>query len=179
MAGPTLPPAAAARQLHPPAPVRRSFAYLLAAGIALAVSSSVSADFTGRVVAVSDGDTITVLRLRKQVKVRLVEIDAPERAQPYGNRSKQALAGLVRGQEVRVVEQGRDRFQRTLGRVYRGDLDVNAEQVRQGMAWVFRRYATDASLYSIEAEARERRRGLWRDDAPVPPWEWRQDPTHG
>jgi len=179
MAGPSLPPAAAARWLHPPTPMRVFVAYLLAAGIALAVSSSASADFTGRVVAVSDGDTITVLRLRKQVKVRLVEIDAPERAQPYGNRSKQALAGLVRGQEVRVVEQGRDRFQRTLGRVYRGDLDVNAEQVRQGMAWVFRRYATDASLYPIEAEARARRRGLWRDDAPVPPWEWRQDSTHG
>lgn len=178
MAGPRLRPSAVAWRLHLPTPSRGFFASLLAAGLALAASCSASADFSGKVVAVSDGDTITVLRLRKQVKVRLVEIDAPERAQPYGNRSKQALAGLVRGQEVRVVEQGKDRYQRTLGRVYRGDLDINAEQVRQGMAWVFRRYATDDSLYPIEAEARERRRGLWRDDAPVPPWEWRQDPTH-
>ena len=155
--------------------MNRTITHLAATAIALAISLSASADFTGKVVAVADGDSITVLRMRDQVKVRLVEIDAPERAQPYGNRSKQALTGLVRGQEVLVVEHGKDRYQRTLGRVYRGDLDVNAEQVRQGMAWVFRRYATDTSLFPIEAEARESRRGLWRDPQAVPPWEWRRE----
>ena len=155
--------------------MNRTITHLAATGIALAISLSASADFTGKVVAVADGDSITVLRMREQVKVRLVEIDAPERAQPYGNRSKQALTGLVRGQEVLVIEHGKDRFQRTLGRVYRGDLDVNAEQVRQGMAWVFRRYAMDASLFPLEAEARESRRGLWRDPQAVPPWEWRRE----
>ena len=155
--------------------MNRTITHLAATGIALAISLSASADFTGKVVAVADGDSITVLRMREQVKVRLVEIDAPERAQPYGNRSKQALTGLVRGEEVRVVEHGKDRYQRTLGRVYRGNLDVNAEQVRRGMAWVFRTYATDASLFAIEAEARESKRGLWRDPQAVPPWEWRRE----
>ena len=152
----------------------RLFRIALAASLALAVSFSAWADFTGKVVNVADGDSITVLRDREQVKVRLVEIDAPEAAQPFGNRSKQALEALVKGQEVRVVERGKDRYQRTLGRIYRGDLDVNAEQVRQGMAWVFRQYAKDATLYPIEAEAKEQKRGLWRDPEPVPPWEWRK-----
>lgn len=155
--------------------MNRTITHLAATGIALAISLSASADFTGKVVAVTDGDSITVLRMREPVEVRLVGIDAPERAQPYGNRSRQALTGLVRGREVRVVEHGTDRYQRTLGRVYRGNLDVNAEQVRRGMAWVFRTYATDASLFAIEAEARESKRGLWRDPQAVPPWEWRRE----
>jgi endonuclease YncB( thermonuclease family) len=152
----------------------RIFRTAFAASLALAVSFSAWADFTGKVVGVADGDSITVLRDREQVKVRLVDIDAPEKGQPFGNRSKQALEVLVKGQDVLVVERGQDRYQRTLGRVYRGDLDVNAEQVRQGMAWVHRQYAKDASLFQIEAEAKEQKRGLWRDPEPVPPWEWRR-----
>jgi micrococcal nuclease len=153
------------------------FSMVIAAILALAISFSAWADFTGRVVGVVDGDTITVLRNREQINVRLVDIDAPERSQPFGNRSKQALESLVKGQTVLVVERGEDRYHRTLGRIYRGDLDVNAEQVRQGMAWVYRPYAHDATLYPIEAEAKERKRGLWRDPGPVPPWEWRRLPN--
>ena len=149
-------------------------AVAIAASLALTVSFSTWADFTGKVVGVADGDSITVLRDQEQVKVRLVEIDAPEMGQAFGNRSKQALEALVKGHEVRVVERGKDKYHRTLGRVYRGDLDVNAEQVRQGMAWVFREYAKDATLDPIEAEAKEQKRGLWRDSDPVPPWEWRR-----
>lgn len=145
----------------------------VAASLVLASSFSVRADFTGKVVGVADGDSFTVLRDRVRVTVRLAEIDAPEMGQAFGNRSKQALAALVRGQAVLVVERGHDRYHRTLGRVYRGDVDVNAEQVRQGMAWVLRQHARDTTLNEIEAEAREHKRGLWRDPAPVPPWEWR------
>jgi len=152
----------------------RVFGVAIAASLALAVSFSAWADFTGKVVGVADGDSITVLRDRQQVKVRLVDIDAPEQGQAFGNRSKQALQALVKGREVRVVERGQDKYHRTLGRIYRGDLDVNAEQVRQGMAWVFRPYNKDAALDPIEAEAKEQRRGLWHDAAPVPPWEWRK-----
>ena len=154
-------------------------ALLLAAVLALAASFPAWADFTGKVVAVADGDSITVLRDLQQVKVRLVDIDAPEKAQPFGTRSRQALGALVHGQEVLVVQRGTDRYQRILGRVYRGNLDVNAEQVRQGMAWVFRRYTKDASLLAIESEAREQKRGLWRDPGPIPPWEWRKDRHRG
>jgi len=81
-------------------------------------------------VAVADGDSITELRDRVQMKVRLVDIDEPEKAQPFGNRSRQALDALVHGREVLVVERGKDRYQRVLGRVYRGDVDVNAQMVR-------------------------------------------------
>ena len=149
-----------------------------AAGLALAVSLPAWADFSGRVVGVSDGDSIIVLKGREQLKVRLVDIDAPERTQPFGNRSKQALERLVKGEQVRVVERGKDRYDRILGRVYRGDMDVNAEQVRQGMAWVYRPFAKDAALYEIEAGAREAKRGLWRDPHPMPPWQWRKTETH-
>ncbi len=144
------------------------------ASLALIASLPAFADFTGRVVGVADGDSITVLHDREQVKVRLVDIDAPEKAQPFGNRSKQALEALVKGREVKVVERGKDRYERTLARIYRSDLDVNAEQVRQGMAWVFRRYSVDTALYAIEAEVKEQKRGLWRDPNPTPPWEWRK-----
>lgn len=151
---------------------------IIAASLALAVSFSAWADFTGKVVGVADGDSITVLRDREQVKVRLVDIDAPEKAQPFGTKSKQALEALVKGREVLVVERDQDQHHRTLGRIYRGDLDVNSEQVRQGMAWVFPQYNKDATLYPIEAEAKEQKRGLWRDLDPVPPWEWRKTQTH-
>ena len=117
----------------------------IAAGLLLAVSLPAWADFTGKVIGVADGDSITVLRDREQVKVRLVDIDAPERAQPFGSRSRRALEVLVKGREVRVVERGRDRYHRILGRVFRGELDVNAEQVRQGMAWAFRQDAKDVT----------------------------------
>ena len=147
---------------------------ILFAGLALVFSCSAFADFPGKVVAVADGDTITVLRDQEQVKVRLTEIDAPEKAQAFGNQAKQALSALVFGKEVHVVDHGSDRYRRTLGRVYQGEIDVNAEMIKSGMAWVYRRYSTDQSLYPMEAKAKEQTRGLWADPEPVPPWEWRR-----
>lgn len=140
----------------------------------LLAAQSVLADFSGKVVGVSDGDTITVLKDREQVKVRLVEIDAPEKGQAFGNRSKQALSELVRGKQVEIRERGTDRYGRTLGRIYQSGLDVNAEMVRRGMAWVYVKYVKDKRLNQLEAEARKQRRGLWADEDPVPPWEWRR-----
>lgn len=136
--------------------------------------SHACADFTGEVVGVTDGDTVTVLRDREQVKVRLAEIDAPEKAQPFGQRSRQSLAALVFWRNVLVVEQGKDRYGRTVGRLRVGDLDANEEQIRTGMAWVYDRYVKDRSLYELQDEARASRIGLWGDPEPVPPWEWRK-----
>lgn len=132
---------------------------------------------SGRVVGVHDGDTITVLTADKRsVRTRLVEIDAPESGQPYGMRAKQALSGLVFDKQVIVEVSGIDRYGRTLGRVFRDGLDVNAEMVQRGCAWVYRRYATDETLFVLEEAARAAKRGLWslpaRDQ--VPPWEWRR-----
>ena len=128
----------------------------------------------GRVVAVADGDTLTVLHKRTQVKVRLVDIDAPESKQPFGNRSKQSLSDMCFKKYATVSDQGRDRYGRTLGRVYCDGVDVNEEQVQRGMAWVFVRYAPKNSpLYAIEKQARAAKAGLWADAEPIPPWEWR------
>jgi endonuclease YncB( thermonuclease family) len=139
---------------------------------ALLVTPAVAEVF-GRVVAVHDGDTITVVVAGRDIRVRLHAIDAPERGQPFSNASRHALEALVAGREVRVVERGHDGYGRLLGRVYAGTLDVNAEQVRSGYAWVFRRFASDPALLALEAEAKAAQRGLWRDPRALPPWQWR------
>lgn len=142
--------------------------------IALMAVGTANADFTGEVVGVTDGDTVTVLRDREPVKVRLTEIDAPERKQPFGQRSRQHLADLVFRKDVLVVERGKDRYGRTLGRLKLGAVDANEEQIRSGMAWVYDKYVVDRSLFGLQDEAKLARRGLWADPEPVPPWEWRQ-----
>lgn len=146
----------------------------LLVGFLLAGCKQPAQGLEGRVVGVSDGDTITVLlEGRTQIRVRLAEIDAPEKAQAFGQRSKQSLSDMVFGKTVRVDQQDVDRYGRVVGRVFIGTTDVNAEQVRQGMAWVYRQYARDKSLLTIEQEAKEARRGLWSDPHPMPPWEYR------
>ena len=147
--------------------------------IALMAVGTANADFTGEVVGVTDGDTVTVLRDREPVKVRLTEIDAPERKQPFGQRSRQHLADLVFRKDVLVVERGKDRYGRTLGRLKLGAVDANEEQIRSGMAWVYDKYVVDRSLYGLQDEAKRARRGLWADPEPVPPWEWRRSRRGG
>ena len=132
------------------------------------------ADFTGKVVVVADGDTLTVLRDHEQIKERLVEIDAPEKAQAFGNKSKQPLSDLCFGKTATLADKGKDRYRRTLARVHCDGIDANTEQVRQGMAWVYRKYTPkDSPLYALEEEAKAAKRGLWADAGPMPPWEWR------
>ena len=143
----------------------------------LAAVPTLGADLTGRVVGISDGDTFTVLTADKQqIKIRLAEIDAPESGQPYGNKSKQVLSGLIFGKDVRVVVQTTDRYGRTVGRPYVGDLDVCAEMVRIGAAWAYREYLIDRSLLTLEADAKADKKGLWglSEAQNMPPWEWRR-----
>jgi len=131
--------------------------------------------FSGRVVSIADGDTLTVLRGRKQVKIRLAEIDAPERKQPFGTRARAALAELCFGRTAEVTALSKDRYGRTLARVECDGRDAGGLQVRDGMAWVYRQYAARESiLFAVEMDAKLARRGLWADPAPVPPWEWRK-----
>jgi micrococcal nuclease len=136
-----------------------------------------AAFIVGLVVAIADGDTLTVLNQdSQQVKVRLAEIDAPERRQPFGTRSRQSLGELCHEKraEVRVVDV--DRYKRVVGRVSCEGVDANAAQVRRGLAWVYDRYAKDENLYRLQDEARSAGRGLWSDRDPVAPWEWRRRP---
>ena len=139
-----------------------------------------AADLRGRVVAVSDGDSVTVLDAeRHQHKVRLAGIDAPEKAQAFGQASKISLSDQIFGREVAVTWDKRDRYGRIIGKIAVDHLDVCLEQVRRGMAWHYKQYARDQSpddrgaYAEAEVAARAARAGLWRDVAPVAPWEWR------
>lgn len=132
------------------------------------------------VVAISDGDTLKARcgepGAYQQVTVRLAEIDAPEKGQPYGQRSKQALSALCFGVSATIKPQTQDRYGRTVARVECNGQDASAEMVRHGMAWFFVRYGKDAAIKSLEDAARTARAGLWADRYSVPPWEWRKTP---
>jgi endonuclease YncB( thermonuclease family) len=141
--------------------------------IVLAAPSAWGQTFNGKVVRVSDGDTLTLLVDQKQIKVRLTEIDAPETHQAFGQRSRQSLAAMCAAQPATVRASGKDRYGRVLGRVECQGMDANTEQVRRGMAWVYDRYVTDRSLYALQNEARAAHLGLWADTTPTAPWVWR------
>lgn len=147
---------------------------------ALVVSSAFADQLTGRVVSIADGDTITVLdAANQQHKIRLAGIDAPEKKQPYGERSKQHLASLVFNRQVSVDWDKADRYRRIVGKVLVNGSDANLEQLRAGMAWWYEKYRKEQSpadqRYYSETEqlARQQKIGLWQDPNPIPPWEWR------
>ena len=129
------------------------------------------------VVAISDGDALKARcgepGAYEQVTIRLAEIDAPEKRQAFGRRSKEALSALCFGLQAAIRPVTRDRYGRTVARVECSGQDASSEQVRRGMAWRFVRYSKDASMQSLEDAARSARAGLWADSAPLPPWEWR------
>jgi len=135
---------------------------------------------SGRVVSVADGDTITVLDANNvQHKIRLAGIDAPEKSQAFGQRSRESLAELVANRSVVVETNKQDRYGRYVGKVLVDGQDVNVEQIRRGLAWFYRQYEqelsdSDRRSYDrAEIEARESRRGLWVDRRPVAPWDFR------
>ncbi|WP_413895876.1 thermonuclease family protein [Rhodoferax sp.] len=130
---------------------------------------------TGFVTGVSDGDTFYLVIDGQSTRVRLAQIDAPEKAQPFGRRAEQALRELVWKRQVSVTWRQLDRYERPIVQVQVDGLDVNAELVRLGWAWVYTQYATDRSLNALEQEARRERRGLWADAHPIEPWEWRKE----
>jgi micrococcal nuclease len=131
-----------------------------------------AADFPAHVVRVKDGDTIVVLHEGKRLDVRLEGIDCPESGQAFGQRAKQATSGLAQGKTLRVPPTGTDKYGRTLANITLPDgRNLSQELVRQGYAWWFRKYSTDQTLAKLEAEARQKRIGLWADPNPMPPWD--------
>jgi endonuclease YncB( thermonuclease family) len=138
-----------------------------------------SEEFVGRVVGVTDGDTLTVLRGRQAERVRLEGVDAPEKGQAYGGRAWRFAADLAFDRTVTVRATGRDRNGRLLGEVVLPDgRSLNQELVRAGYAWWFRKYSRDVRLARLEDEARAGRRGLWADQAPEAPWDFRGRRSH-
>lgn len=154
----------------------------LAALTALLLSHSAYAGtFAGFVTHVSDGDTVTLDANGKTMKIRLADIDAPEvahglgeRDQPFGQSSKHSLAQLVNGKEVVASCKGRS-YEREICRVRIGSTDVSEEQVRRGLAWVYKKYNRDSHLTQLEQLARQQRAGLWQDANPIYPSEWRHN----
>jgi endonuclease YncB( thermonuclease family) len=146
----------------------------LVLALALAALPSFAQTIAGRVVGVSDGDTVTVLDAsNKQTRVRLAQIDAPEKSQDFGQASKQALSDLVFNKPVTVEVETIDKYGRTVGKVLVGGQDANLAQVKAGMAWVYRQYARDSAYFSAEESAKAARLGLWSRPDAVPPWEYR------
>ena len=133
----------------------------------------------GVVVGVTDGDTVDVRLDSGMVRIRLHAIDAPERGQAHGQAAKAALSALVFGKAVHVEPFEQDRYDRLVARLWLGDLDVNAEMIKLGYAWVYRRYADDAAYCAYEKAARDLRRGVWNPPQPsvIAPWEWRRRKT--
>lgn len=147
-------------------------------GLILAASSTLAqaGQVMGRVTGVADGDTLYVMVDGESKPVRLAQIDAPEKAQPFGRKSEQSLRELVGKKTVQVTWSQSDRYGRLVGQVVADGVDVNAEQVRRGFAWVYRQYAHDRSLLELEAKAKASGSGLWADPHPIEPAEWRR--TH-
>lgn len=141
---------------------------------AFLAGSAAAEEFTARVVGVTDGDTLRVLHAGRAETVRLQGVDAPEKRQAYGDRAKRFTADLTFDRTVTVRTTGRDRNGRLLGEVVLPDgRSLNQELVRAGYAWWFRRYSRDDRLARLEEEARTGRRGLWADQAPEAPWDYR------
>ena len=128
-------------------------------------------------VRIADGDSFAVARSSgaPMEEIRIFGIDAPERSQPWSRRSREALSERMFGKVVRIEPVERDRYDRIVARVHADGVPVGDQQVREGHAWVFRRYTRSKLLLALEAEARAARRGLWAlPEEQIPPWEWRR-----
>jgi micrococcal nuclease len=152
---------------------RRVSLGLLLAVLAVTAHVAAADRFTGKVIGVSDGDTISVLRDRAAVKIRLDGIDCPESGQDFGQRAKRFTSELVFGKTVTVDVHNSDRYGRLVSRVFVGDEDVSLALVKAGLAWHYKQYSGDAALAQAEVTARAQHVGLWSQPHPQPPWEFR------
>ncbi len=148
----------------------------ITAAVVLVITASLHADeLRGKVVSIADGDTITVLDAEKvQHKIRLQGIDAPEKKQAFGTKSKERMSEKVGGEEVVVQWKEKDRYGRIIGEVMIGSRHINLEMVQDGMAWHYKQYSKSKELAEAEDLARKEKKGLWVDKEPVPPWEFRK-----
>ena len=162
----------------------------LAVGI---ISTSLySKELKGKVVNIADGDTVTIVVVddsiksrflqplssqpssKKQYRIRLNDIDAPESKQAFGNKSKDNLKNYIYQKDVVVKYETKDRYGRILGTIYYQNKDINLKQVEDGYAWVYRQYSNKQNYIKAEKEARDNKKGLWSDKNPTEPWEFRK-----
>lgn len=154
---------------------------IIALILAAASCTSFADQFVGKVIKVTDGDTVNVLTSDNQThKIRLSGIDAPEKSQAFGNKSKQALVDEVDGKIVIVEFNKRDKYQRIVGKIIFNGKDVNLSQIKRGLAWHYKKYENeqdveDRSIYANAAyQAQRDKVGLWFDANPMPPWDYRK-----
>lgn len=142
----------------------------------LSLITQVNADFKGKVVKVIDGDTFDVLTPQKQkIRIRLLDIDAPESRQAYGNVSRKYLASLIAGKNVFVKGNKKDIYRRTLGTIFYNKININAKMVENGYAWAYRHkgIANSKKMVKLESIAKQNKRGLWQDKKTIAPWDFR------
>lgn len=135
-----------------------------------------SAEMTGKVVGISDGDTITIIENldNGRFKIRLYGIDAPEKKQDFGQKAKQYLSSLIFNKEVKIKFTEIDRYGRIIGKVYLNDIEINIEMLKAGMAWHYSRYDQTSAYITAEKQARKNGIGLWSMKNPIPPWNFRR-----
>jgi endonuclease YncB( thermonuclease family) len=133
-------------------------------------------EFDAKVIAVMDGDTIMVLHDGAKIKIRMANIDAPEKDQVFGMQSRQSLLEMVQKKLVHINSQAVDQYGRVVGLVSVDGRSVNEEQVKRGMAWEYSHFHSDRNYIALQSEAQQARRGLWGQSSPLAPWQWRK--TH-
>lgn len=138
-----------------------------------------SSTHTGKVIAVADGDTITVLQGKKQYKIRLYGIDCPESSQAYGKKAKKLTSKLTYGKTVELTAYDVDRYKRVVAVVKVNGVNVNEELIKNGLAWRYTKYCKESfcdDWIASEYQARNSKLGLWKDKNPMAPWDWRKSP---
>lgn len=147
---------------------------LMAVALLCAGGPAQAAEFAARVIAVLDGDTVLVLREGRKIKVRMANIDAPEKDQAFGKQARDSLLEMVDKRQVQIDSQAIDQYGRMVGLISVDGRNVNQEQVRRGMAWEYSHYHADKTYIGLQSDARQARRGLWSQGSPQAPWEWRK-----
>lgn len=144
-------------------------------GSSLHVADPLPAPFNGKVIKIVDGDTYDVLTPElKTIRIRMNGIDAPEKKQAFGSRSKDHLAALCFGKTIRVVPISYDRNKRLIADSFTDSgLNLSREMIRSGYAWHFKKYSKDKKMADDEDFARKKMAGLWADNEPIAPWEYR------
>lgn len=133
--------------------------------------------YAHKVISVTDGDTLTVLQSGQPLQIRLANIDAPEKGQPFREKSRQSLVAMCAGKDASYTPENIDKYGRTVAVVKCAGVEVNRQQVARGLAWVYTQYNKDNTLPPLESKIKSQKAGLWANRAPVPPWDYRHGKT--
>lgn len=140
--------------------------------------STQAANLTPKITYFYDGDTVKIKDNLGEYKLRLSDIDAPERNQSHGKTARRALMQLCKNADVQVYITGKDKYQRNLGKLICNNQDVSTYMVKNGHAWFYRHYSMDYTVDVMEQGARTQKLGLWKQKNPIAPWQWRQKHRH-